>query len=158
MDIVVRTTVIFFFVSLCLRALGKRELAEMTAFELVLIIVMGDIVQPSITQQDISLAGSMMGVGTITLWILFTSYISFRFKRARPVIEGVPAVVVQNGRPNEQVIRIERLTLDEVYSAAREQGIASLSDVRLAILEPEGHFTFIQRSGEQTSAPEHTEP
>ena len=148
MGIVVRTTVIFFFVWLCLRALGKRELAELTAFELVLVMVIGDIVQQGITQQDVSLVGAMLGVGTIVLWIMVTSYVSFRFRRVRPLLEGIPAVVVQDGRPNLEVLRIERLTLDEVRSAAREQGITSLRDVRIAILEPEGQFTFIKRSGE----------
>ena len=158
MSIVVRTTVIFFFVWLCLRALGKRELAELTAFELVLVMVIGDIVQQGITQQDVSLVGAMLGVGTITLWILATSYVSFRFKRTRPLIEGLPSVVVQDGRLNLEVIEIERLTVDEVLSAAREQGIAGLREVRLAILEPEGRFTFIRRSGESQSRRERQEP
>jgi uncharacterized membrane protein YcaP (DUF421 family) len=160
-SIVVRTTVIFFFVWLCLRALGKRELAELTAFELVLVMVIGDIVQQGITQQDVSLVGAMLGVGTITLWILVSSYLSFRFRRLRPLVEGLPAVVVQDGRPNLEVLRTERLTVDEVFSAAREQGITALGDVRIAILEPEGRFTFIRRSGdpEDTQAsPERKEP
>jgi uncharacterized membrane protein YcaP (DUF421 family) len=155
MGIVVRTTVIFFFVWICLRGLGKRELAEMTAFELVLAMVIGDIVQQGITQQDVSLVGAMLGVGTITLWILVTSYLSFRFRRARSLVEGIPAVVVQDGRPNLEAIRIERLTLEEVMSAAREQGFTSLRDVHIAILEPEGRFTFIRRSGEPQKPPEH---
>jgi uncharacterized membrane protein YcaP (DUF421 family) len=158
MSIVVRTTVIFFFVWLCLRAVGKRELAELTAFELVLVMVIGDIVQQGITQEDVSLVGAMLGVGTITLWILATSYVSFRFRRTRPLLEGLPAVVVQDGRLNADVVRIERLTADEVLSAAREQGIASLREVRLAILEPEGRFTFIRRSGEPQNPPGHVEP
>ena len=154
MGIVVRTTVIFFFVWVCLRALGKRELAEMTAFELVLVMVIGDIVQQGITQQDVSLVGAMLGVGTITLWILVTSYLSFRFRRMRPLLEGIPAVVVQDGRPNLEVIRMERLSVEEVLSAAREQGITTLRDVRIAILEPEGHFTFIRRTGGSQEAGE----
>jgi uncharacterized membrane protein YcaP (DUF421 family) len=159
MGIVVRTTVIFFFVWLCLRALGKRELAELTAFELVLVMVIGDIVQQGITQQDVSLVGAMLGVGTITLLILATSYLSFRFRWARPLVDGIPAVVVQNGHPNLEVLKIERLTLDEVMTAAREHGITTLKDVRLAIVEPEGQFTFIRRNGESQQPPErHREP
>jgi uncharacterized membrane protein YcaP (DUF421 family) len=154
MGIVVRTTVIFFFVWLCLRVLGKRELAELTAFELVLAMVIGDIVQQGITQKDVSLVGAMLGVGTISLWILVTSYVSFRFPRARPVVEGIPAVVVQEGELNLEVLRIERLTAEEVLSAAREQGITSLGEVRVAILEAEGKFTFIRRNGEPQQPPE----
>lgn len=154
MGIVVRTTIIFFFLWMCLRVLGKRELAQLTAFELVLAMVIGDIVQQGITQQDVSLVGAMLGVGTISMWILTTSYLSFRFPRARPLVEGIPSVVVQEGKPNLEVIRIERLTVEEVLAAAREQGIASLKDVRIAILEPEGKFTFICRDGESQQPPE----
>jgi uncharacterized membrane protein YcaP (DUF421 family) len=147
MGIVVRTSAVFLFVLVCLRALGKRDLAELTVFDLLLVMVIGDIVQQGITQDDVSLTGAMLGVSTLVLWILATSYLSFRFPRARPLIDGIPAVVVQDGRPNMEVLRIERLTLDEVFAAAREQGIASLREVRLGFLEAEGHFTFIRYAG-----------
>jgi uncharacterized membrane protein YcaP (DUF421 family) len=157
-EIVVRTSVIFFFVWLCLRSLGKRELAEMTAFELVLVMVIGDLVQEGVMQDDLSTTGAMIGVGTIVLWILATSYVSFRFKGSRGLLEGIPAVVVEDGKPNMDVLRIERISIDELLSAARTQGIPSLSDVRLAVLEPEGQFTFIKRDAEQTSDPRKKEP
>jgi uncharacterized membrane protein YcaP (DUF421 family) len=149
MEIVVRTSAVFLFVLVCLRALGKRDLGELTVFDLLLVMVIGDIVQQGITQDDVSLTGAMLGVSTLVLWILATSYLSFRFPRARPLIDGIPAVVVQDGQPNMEVLRIERLTLDEVFAAAREQGIAGLREVRLGVLEAEGHFTFIRYAGSQ---------
>ena len=156
MEIIVRATVIYFFLWLLTRALGKRELAEMTAFELLLLVVVGDLIQQGVTQEDTSITGAILAVGTIGVWILVFSWIGFRNKRARDVIEGVPVVVVRDGRPIEPALQLERVVLDEVLESARNQGISNLRDVQLAILEPDGKFSFLQRdeSGEQQGAPE----
>ncbi|MGH9011878.1 MAG: DUF421 domain-containing protein [Acidimicrobiia bacterium] len=145
MEIIVRATVIYFFLWMLTRALGKRELAEMTAFELLLLVVVGDLIQQGVTQDDTSITGAILAVGTIGAWILIFSWLGFRFRSARNVIEGVPVVVVRDGRPIEQALRLERVTLDELLESARDQGIANLRDVELAILEPSGKFSFLQR-------------
>ncbi len=144
MEIVLRATATFFFIWILLRALGKRELAELTAFELVLIIMMGDLVQQGVTQEDFSVTGNLLAVGTLGFWILVSSYISFRWKGIRGLVEGIPCIVVHDGRISEEVLKIERLDEEEVLSAAREQGIASLSEIRFGILEGDGKFSFIK--------------
>ncbi len=156
MEIMVRATVIYFFLWLLTRALGKRELAEMTAFELLLLVVVGDLIQQGVTQEDTSITGAILAVGTIGAWILLFSWMGFRNKRARNLIEGVPVVVVRDGRPIEPALRLERVVLDEVLESARNQGIANLRDVELGILEPDGKFSFLQRgqSAEQQGTPE----
>lgn len=157
MDIVVRATVIYLFLWMLTRALGKRELAEMTAFELLLLVVVGDLIQQGVTQEDFSVTGAMLAVGTIAVWISLFSYLGWRFRPARNLIEGVPVVVVQDGRPIEPALRLERVVLEEVLESARNQGIADLGDIKLAILEPSGQFSFLQRSDrdeEQHPAPE----
>ena len=156
MDIVVRATVIYLFLWMVTRALGKRELAEMTAFELLLLVVVGDLIQQGVTQEDFSVTGAMLAVGTIAAWISIFSYLGWRFRPARHLIEGVPVVVVKDGRPIEPALRLERVVLDEVLESARNQGIANLGDVELGILEPSGQFTFLRRKdsgGEQRPAP-----
>lgn len=156
MEIIIRATVIFFFLWMLTRALGKRELAEMTAFELLLLMVVGDLIQQGVTQEDTSVTGAMLAVGTIGAWIVTFSYLSYRFRGARKVIEGVPVIVVRDGRPVEPALRLERVTLDEVLESARNQGIANLCDINLGILEPSGQFSFLQRKGddEQHSPPQ----
>jgi uncharacterized membrane protein YcaP (DUF421 family) len=148
MEIVIRATVIFFFLWMLTRALGKRELAEMTAFELLLLMVVGDLIQQGVTQEDTSITGAMLAVGTIGAWIVTFSYLSYRFRSARKVIEGVPVIVVRDGRPVEPALRLERVTLDEVLESARNQGIANLRDIDLGILEPSGQFSFLQHKGD----------
>ena len=88
----------FLFVWLVLRALGKRQLGELTAFELVLLFVIGDLVQQGITQNDTSITAAVLAISTIALLILTQSYLVFRFRRTRPVIEGSPVMVVHDGR------------------------------------------------------------
>lgn len=154
MEIVIRASVIYFFLWLLIRGIGKRELAELTAFELVLLITMGDLVQQGVTQEDMSLTGAMMAVGTIAFWIVVFSYVSWRFKKARPVLEGLPVILVRNGRPLEDVLRLERITLDELKESARGHGINDLRDIKLGILEPDGRFSFITNSQEPTQEQE----
>jgi uncharacterized membrane protein YcaP (DUF421 family) len=145
MEIILRATAIYFFLWMLTRALGKRELAEMTAFELLLLVVVGDLIQQGVTQEDMSVTGAILAVGTIAAWILVFSWASWRFPKARKLIEGVPVVVVRDGRPIEPALRLERVTLDELLESARNQGIDNLRDVELAILEPSGNFSFLQR-------------
>jgi uncharacterized membrane protein YcaP (DUF421 family) len=147
MEIVLRTVVVFFFVLLLTRAMGKKELSQLTAFELILFVTIGDLVQQGVTQEDQSLTGAMLAVGTIGLLIVALSYIGYRWPRARGVIRGLPVVVLRNGEPDTAVLKMERLTLEELVEAAREQGIGDLVDVRLAVLEPDGKFSFIQKDG-----------
>ena len=149
MEIILRATAIYFFLWMVARGTGKRELSEMTAFELILIIVMGDLIQQGVTQEDMSVTGAVLAVGTIVFWITVVSYVSFRFKSTRPLLEGVPVVVVLDGRPVDQVLKLERVTVDEVKEGARGQGIRDLHDVQIGVLEPDGTFSFIKRDGEQ---------
>lgn len=147
MEIIVRATVLYFFLWAVARGVGKRELSEMTAFELILLVTMGDLIQQGATQEDMSLTGAALAVGTLAMWILVFAYLSWRFKRLRPVTEGVPVVVVHDGRPLDEVLAIERITLDEVCEAARNQGIRNLSEVDIGVLEPDGKFSFLRAAG-----------
>ena len=156
MEIIIRATVIYFFLWAVARGVGKRELSEMTAFELILLVTMGDLIQQGATQEDMSLVGAALSVGTLAMWILIFAYLSWRFRRLRPVMEGVPVVVIHHGEPLDKVLAIERLTLDEVCEAARNQGISDLADVRIGVLEPDGKFSFLKTSGasDQQGTPE----
>jgi uncharacterized membrane protein YcaP (DUF421 family) len=147
MEIILRATVIFFFIWLVSRALGKRELAEMTAFELMLLVVVGDFVQQGVTENDFSVTGAMFAVGTLAIWTLMFSYVTFRWRNSEPVITGVPTLVVREGELLSEVLKLERVPPEEVYAAAREQGIDNLAKVRFGIIEADGRFSFIRSEG-----------
>jgi uncharacterized membrane protein YcaP (DUF421 family) len=149
MEIIVRATAIFFFLWLVARGVGKRELAEMTAFELILLVSMGDLVQQGATQEDMSITGALLAVGTIAFWIVVFSYTGFRFRGTRPLLEGLPVVVLRDGEPLPEMLRLERVTLDELKESARSQGIHDLREIVVGILEPDGKFSFLQADRER---------
>jgi uncharacterized membrane protein YcaP (DUF421 family) len=142
-DIVLRAVVIFFVLLVVMRAVGRRELNTMEPFDVILLVVIGDLVQQGVTQSDYSLTGAVTVIATITLLTVSTSYLSFRFRRLRPVLEGAPLVLLQDGRPIERNLRRERITVEELRAAARQQQIGSFDGIRLAILETDGRISFI---------------
>ena len=144
MEIVFRSTAVFFFLWFLTRAMGKRQLSEMTAFELVLLVTFGDLVQQAVTQEDMSVTGAVLAVGTMGLWITMFSAVSFRWPRTRRVIDGVPVVVVRDGEPIMEALRLERLPLEELLESARKSGIDDLAAIRVGVLEPDGKFSFVQ--------------
>jgi uncharacterized membrane protein YcaP (DUF421 family) len=142
-DLVLRTVVVFFLLLVVVRTVGRRELNTMEPFDVILLIVIGDLVQQGVTQSDYSLTGAITVIATITLLTVATSYLSFRFRPLRPVLEGEPLVLVEDGRPMQRNMRRERITLGELRAAAREQQIGALDRVHLAILETNGRISFI---------------
>jgi uncharacterized membrane protein YcaP (DUF421 family) len=144
-DIVLRATVVFFFILVLVRVMGRRELSKMEPFDLIVLIVIGDLVQQGVTQQDYSVTGAVLAVGTIAVLAVFMSWLSFRFARVRPVLDGRPVVLVEKGSPIADNLRRERITLDELSAQARLSGIASLEKVQWAVLETGGQISFIPR-------------
>ena len=146
MDIVLRGIFVFVFLFVLMRIIGKRELSSLEPFDLILLIVLGDAVQQGLTQDDYSLTGAMLAIGTIAALQVCVSYANFRFPRLRPLLDGEPVVIVQDGKPIDRNLRRERLTLDDIAEQARIQSIGSLDDVAWAVLETSGQISFIKKS------------
>jgi len=153
MDIVIRATTIFFLIWLVTRGTGKRELAEITPFELVLLVIMGDLVQQGVTQDDRSLTGAVIAVLTITFWVLLFDSLTFRSKRLQKVFEGVPTVIVHEGSVVEKALAYERISVDEVTAAARGQGIGNLADFGSACSSPAARSPSSSRTAPTRSSP-----
>jgi uncharacterized membrane protein YcaP (DUF421 family) len=142
-DIVGRVIIVFFVLLIMTRVVGRRELGELEPFDVILLVVIGDLVQQGVTQSDYSLTGAIVVIATIALLTFLTSWLSFRFERLRPLLEGEPLVLVEDGKPIERNLRRERITLDELRAAAREEQLSSLEKVHLAVLETSGRISFI---------------
>jgi uncharacterized membrane protein YcaP (DUF421 family) len=143
-ELVIRAAVLFLFLWLMLRAMGKRELAQLNPFELVLLIVLGDMVQQAVTLEDHSLIGAGLVVSTLALLTVFTSWLSFRWNWFARLFEGVPTPVWRNGKPVERTLRLERIRMDELHAEARKQGIGDMQEVYLATLEEDGSISFLK--------------
>ncbi len=145
MDIVLRAIAVFFFLFVLMRVIGRRELSTLEPFDLILLVVLGDSVQQGLTQDDYSLTGAFLVIGTIAILQLGVSYTNFRFPRLRPILDGEPVVIVQDGKPIEKNLKRERLGMDDVLAAARRQNIGSLDDVAWGVMETSGEITFIKK-------------
>ncbi len=143
MDIVIRAFFAFIFVFLITRLIGRRELSSLEPFDLILLVVVGDLIQQGVTQSDMSFTGALLATGTFALMVLAVSYAGFRFRRLEPLLEPQPLIVVQDGEVIEANLRKERMTVGELLAEARLQKIASLSEVKWAVLESNGRVSFI---------------
>jgi uncharacterized membrane protein YcaP (DUF421 family) len=146
MDIVIRAALIFAFVFLLTRMLGRRELNSLEPFDLILLVVTGDLVQQGVTQNDQSITGALLAISTIGLLTVLLSYVSFRLKRLRPILGGEPIVLVEDGKVIEANLNRQRMTREEIGAEARLNGISSIEDVRWGILETNGRISFVTKS------------
>jgi uncharacterized membrane protein YcaP (DUF421 family) len=144
MDLVLRTVFVFFLILVVTRAVGRRELSSMEPFDLILLVVLGDLVQQGVTQSDYSLTGTTVVIATIATLTVGTAYLSFRFRRLRPILEGDPVILIADGRLLERNIHRQRVTVEELRAEARLQSIGSLDDVRYAVLETNGKVSFLR--------------
>ena len=145
MDLILRAVVVFLFVFLITRVVGRRELGSTEPFDLILLVVLGDLIQQGVTQSDNSVTGVVLAISTLTLMTVGISYVSARFGRLRPVLDGEPLILVEDGKPNSQNLKRQRLELAEVLAEARQQQVSRLADIQWAILETSGQISIIPK-------------
>ena len=153
MEIVVRALVLFAFLWFVTRAVGRSTLGELSTFELLLYVTMGDLVQQGVTQQDYSVTAAVLAVGTFALLTFLLSWLQWRFPKVRPVVTGRPLLVVKDGQVLEDAMKVQRLSTADFLVAAREQGIRRTSDIEYAVLEADGRLSFFPYDGD-AGAPE----
>jgi len=145
MDIVLRSAAVFTFIYLLTRVIGRRELSQLQPFDIILLVVIGDLIAQGVTQSDNSVTGAFLATATFALLAMLLSYLAFRFRRLRPLLEGEPIVVVHDGKVIDENLRRERITIEDVLEEARRQGIASLDEVHWGVLETSGSISFLCR-------------
>jgi uncharacterized membrane protein YcaP (DUF421 family) len=146
MEIVARASIAFLFVFVLLRGTKRKTLGDLSPLEMILLVVLGDLVQTGVTQEDYSLSGIVLSVSTFAFWISIMNWLTWRSDRARRVIEGVPLVVIEHGKPVMATLKLEQIPLEELYEAARQEGIDDLAKVRLGVLEVSGRISFIKEA------------
>jgi uncharacterized membrane protein YcaP (DUF421 family) len=145
MDLAIRAVILYAFVFLLTRVVGRRELSSLQPFDLILLIVLGDAIQQGLTQDDYSVTGAAIVVGTIASLQVLTSYASFRLPLLRPILDGQPIVVVEDGKPIERNLKRERISVEELTEEMRQQQISSLDEVQWAVLETSGQISFLKK-------------
>ena len=146
MDLVLRAAFAFAFVLLLTRVVGRRELSSLEPFDVIMLVMIGDLVQQGVTQNDFSLTGMLLVGSTIALLTVATSFAGFRFPRLRPALQGEPVIVLEDGKPIDRNLRRNRITVGELAAEARLQQYASLGDIQWAVLETSGKISFVPKS------------
>ena len=146
MDAVMRGLAVYLVLSILIRVTGKRSLAQVTTFDLVLVLVVGEATQQALLGEDFSLTQSAMVITTLVALDRISDYLSWRSPRFRRWSEGQPTILVSDGIPVPGALRHYHLSVDDVVTAAREQhGLSDLSEVSWAVLEVSGGITVIPR-------------
>ena len=146
MDTVLRAAAVYIVVLLVLRLAGRRTVAEMTPFDLVLLLIIGDATQQALLGDDFSLTTAFLVVATLIVLDILLSLLKERFGSLAKLIDGVPMVIVENGQPLRERMRRARVSLDDVMLSAREsQGIERLEEIKFAVLEVSGGISVIPR-------------
>ena len=152
MEIVVRAALMFLFLWLVTRVVGRSTLGELSSFQLILFITMGDLVGQAIVQQDYSFTAGALAVGTFAVLTIFLAWLNSRWRATARRTHGVPVVVVKDGELLLDIMRRERLGLDDLLAASRGQGIERVGDIQVAVLEANGQLSFFTGDGGSSGA------
>ncbi len=149
LNLVLRALAVYAFLLVALRVAGKRELAQMTSFDLILLLVISNAVQNSINAGDNSLTGGLVSAVTLVTVNWLVAWATWRWRPFEKLVEGRPVRVVTDGKVHVGALRRELLTLSELRSALRKQGVPRVGDCRRVTLEPDGTLSVVRKDVEQ---------
>jgi uncharacterized membrane protein YcaP (DUF421 family) len=146
METVLRVVFVYALVWACFRILGKRELTQMSPFELVTVLFIPQLFSRALTRQDYSMTNAVIGATTLFSLVFLTSAASYRFRRVSRVMQAEPTVLVCRGSLMEEHLNRERIAPEDIVSAMHKVGLERLGQVEWAILETDGKIAFIPTS------------
>ncbi len=149
--LVLRAVVVYAFLLAALRLAGRRELAQLTSFDLVLLLILSNAVQNSLNAGDNSLAGGLLSALALVTLNWLVGWASYRLPWVERLLQGRPVRIVSDGKVHLRALRRELITLAELRSALRKQGIARIGDCREVLLEPDGTLSAVRRDVTQRS-------
>ena len=139
-----RSVVVYGFLLASFRVLGKRQLGQMTPFDLVVLLVISNVLQNALIGNDNSVGGGLIGATTILALNAGVAWLTFRSKPVRRVVEHAPTILVRHGRILSDNLESERLSLSEFHAALRREGIVTVRGLRYVLLEQDGHLSVIR--------------
>jgi len=144
LNVALRTTIVYFALLLGLRLTGTRQLGQMSTFDLVLLLIISNAVQNAMVGPDTSLAGGLVAAGVLISWHAVIDRLRIADPRVQKLIAGEGIMLIHNGAVlHEHCVRAG-VTTEELMQALREHGVATVTDVRLAVLEPDGAISVIR--------------
>jgi uncharacterized membrane protein YcaP (DUF421 family) len=147
LDIVLRSAVVYLVVVLGLRLLGKKHVAQLSIVDLVLILLISNAVQNAMVGENSTLLGGIVAAATLLVLNALLTYLLYRSPAADRLFEGTPTLLVHNGFVIHDHLSREMITEEELERVVREHGIASLRDVKIAVMEVDGTVSVVPREG-----------
>jgi uncharacterized membrane protein YcaP (DUF421 family) len=144
--ILIRTVIIYFLLMLMMRLLGKRQLGELEATELVTALLLSEIASLPLTNPDMPTAFALIPMSVIVALEIILSFVLVKFPMFRSVLSARPSVVIQKGVLNQSELKRQRISTDELICSLRQAGVAYISEVNYAIVEENGALTVIPKS------------
>ena len=148
-----RALLVYGFLLVALRLFGRRELSQLTAFDLIVLLTLSNILQNSMIGNDNSVSGGLIGAAVLLSINATVAYLAFRSRRFERLVEGAPQVLIQGGKIDPKAMRSTLLTEQDLYAAIHNQGLERLEDVYLAIAEPNGNISVIPKASGGNSRP-----
>jgi len=156
--LVFRAVFVYVFLLVILRAAGRREMGQLSSFDLILLLILSNAVQNSINAGDNSLGGGLISAITLIGLNWGVAWLAYRLPRFERLVSGRPIRIVTDGKVHVKALEREQLTLSALRSALRKQGIATISECRKVILEPDGTLTAVHKDLEPQSLAEIAHP
>jgi len=144
LDVALRTSVVYFALLIGLRLTGTRQLGQMSTFDLVLLLIIANAVQNAMVGPDTSLAGGLVAAGVLIAWHRVIDWWRLRSRGISKLLTGEGIMLIHAGRILEEHCVRAGITHDELRQALREHGVASVQDVMLAVLEPDGAISVVR--------------
>jgi uncharacterized membrane protein YcaP (DUF421 family) len=143
---VLRACLVYFILLLLIRASGKRTMGQFTPFDMLLVVLLGNAVQNALLGQDTSVGGGLLLATTLLALNWLVGLVSARSAKMEALVEGVPVLLARDGKVYKDVLRRELISRADFDKAMREAGIEDLEDIRMAVLETNGHITLVTRT------------
>jgi uncharacterized membrane protein YcaP (DUF421 family) len=144
-ELIFRSVVVYSFLLVLIRLTGKRQVGQLSPFDLVLLLVLSNAIQNSMNGGDNSLTGGLISALALVLVNSAIGFATFRSKRLEALVEGRPQILIHNGQLYDQVMRAAKLTRHELNSALRQSGCECVEDVHTAVLENNGSISVVPR-------------
>lgn len=148
LELIARGAIVYVFLLFLLRLGGKQQVGQLAPFDFVLLLVIGNSLENAMTGGDESITAGMLIASTLIALALLASWLTFKSRRMEKLMDGEPRIIVTDGKPNEEVMRKERLTMAELLTSLRETGCFALEDVRFAVLETTGHISVLKKGAD----------
>jgi uncharacterized membrane protein YcaP (DUF421 family) len=146
-ELILRAAVVFCFLFVALRVIGKKHIGELAPFDLVILLLLSETVQNSMVGGDTTLSGGLISAATLIVLAQAMNWLSWRSKKASRLLEGVPKIIIRHGRCCTDQMTAEKVSLSELVEALRRNGCSNIADVRVAMLENDGKISVIKKQG-----------